>query len=193
LNQKKYHMTDFTIHTIDTAPERPRAGLSAAQQKLGFFPNMMAVLAESLVALEGYLAVQGALATSSLSTAEQHFLALAISVDNGCTYCVPAYSMMAAKSGTPQQAVDAVRDGQPIDDGRLSALRDFTRAVVEKRGRVAEEEVKAFLAAGFTKAQVLEVILAVALKLISNYTNQVADIPLDEAFQAYRWDGQKAA
>ena len=176
-------MTDFTIHTIETAPERARAGLRAAQQKLGFIPNMMAVLAES----------PGALATSSLSTAEQHFLALAISVDNGCTYCVLAYSMMAAKSGTPQQAVDAVRDGQPIDDGGLSALRDFTRAVVEKRGRVAEEEVKAFLAAGFTKAQVLEVILAVAFKLISNYTNQVADIPLDEAFQAYRWDGQKAA
>ena len=59
--------------------------------------------------------------------------------------------------------------------------------------RVAEEEVKAFLAAGFTKAQVLEVILAFALNLISNYTNQVADIPLDEAFQAYRWDGQKVA
>jgi len=59
--------------------------------------------------------------------------------------------------------------------------------------RVAEEEVKAFLAAGFTKAQVLEVILAFALNLISNYTNQVADIPLDEAFQAYCWDGQKAA
>ena len=95
-------MTDFTIHTIDTAPERARAGLGAAQQKLGFIPNMMAVLAESPVALEGYQAVQGALATSSLSTAEQHFLALAISVDNGCTYCVPAYSMMAAKSGTPQ-------------------------------------------------------------------------------------------
>ena len=104
-------MTDFTIRTIDTAPERARAGLSAAQQKLGFIPNMMAVLAESPVALEGHQVVQGALATSSLSTAEQHFLALAISVDNGCTYCVPAYSMMAAKSGTPQQAVDAVRDG----------------------------------------------------------------------------------
>ena len=186
-------MTEFTIHTIDTAPESARAGLSAAQQKLGFIPNMMAVLAESPVALEGYQAVQGALATSSLSTAEQHFLPLAISVANGCPYWVPAYSMMAGKSGTPQQAVDAVREGQPIDDGRLSALRDFTRAVVEKRGRVAEEEVKAFLAAGFTKAQVLEVILAVALKLISNYTNQVADIPLDEAFQAYRWGGQKVA
>ena len=102
-------MTDFTIHTIETAPERARAGLRAAQQKLGFIPNMMAVLAES----------PGALATSSLSTAEQHFLALAISVDNGCTYCVSAYSMMATKSGTPQQAVDAVRDGQPIHDGRL--------------------------------------------------------------------------
>lgn len=186
-------MTDFTIHTIDTAPERAGAGLRAAQQKLGFIPNLMAVLAESPAALEGYQAVQGALATSSLSTAEQHFVALAVSVANGCIYCVPAYSMMAAKSDAPQQAVDAVRDGQPIDDGRLSALRHFTQAVVEKRGRVAEEEVKTFLAAGFTKAQVLEVILAAAFKLISNYTNHVADIPLDEAFQPYRWDGQKAA
>ena len=168
-------------------------GSARRNKKLGIIPNMLAVLAESPVALEGYLAVQGALATSSLSTAEQHFLALAISVDNGCTYCVSAYSMMATKSGTPQQAVDAVRDGQPIHDGRLSVLRDFTRAVVEKRGRVAEEEVKAFLAAGFTKVQVLEVFVAVAFKLISYYTNQVAGIPLDEAFQAYRWDGQKAA
>ena len=186
-------MTDFTIHTIDTAPERAGAGLRAAQQKLGFIPNMMAVLAESPAALEGYQAVQGALATSSFSAAEQHFIALGVSVDNGCTYCVPAYSLMAAKSGVPQQAVDAVRDGQPIDDGRLSALRDFTQAVVEKRGRVADEEVKAFLDAGFTKAQVLEVILAAAFKLISNYTNHVADIPLDDAFQPYRWDGLKAA
>lgn len=186
-------MTDFTIHDIDTAPERAGAALRTAQQKLGFIPNMMAVLAESPAALEGYQAVQGALATSSFSTAEQHFVALAVSVVNGCTYCVPAYSLMAAKSGAPQQAVDAVRDGQPIDDGRLSALRDFTQAVVEKRGRVAEEEVKAFLDAGFTKAQVLEVILAAAFKLISNYTNHIADIPLDEPFQPYRWDGQKAA
>lgn len=186
-------MTDFTIHTIDTAPERAGAGLRTAQQKLGFIPNMMAVLAESPAALEGYQAVQGALATSSFSAAEQHFVALAVSVDNGCTYCVPAYSMMAVKSGAPQQAVDALRDGQPIDDGRLSALRDFTQAVVEKRGRVPEEEVKAFLDAGFTKAQVLEVILAAAFKLISNYTNHVADVPLDEAFQPYLWDGQKAA
>ncbi len=186
-------MTDFTIHDIDTAPERAGAALRTAQQKLGFIPNMMAVLAESPAALEGYQAVQGALASSSFSAAEQHFVALAVSVVNGCTYCVPAYSMMAAKSGVPQQAIDAVRDGQPIDDGHLSALGDFTHAVVEKRGRVTDEEVKAFLDAGFTKAQVLEVILAAAFKLISNYTNHVADIPLDEAFQPYLWDGQKAA
>ena len=65
--------------------------------------------------------------------------------------------------------------------------------MVEKRGRVAEEEVKAFLAAGFTKVQVLEVFVAVAFKLISYYTNQVADIPLDEAFQAYRWASSEDA
>ena len=186
-------MTDFTIHDIDTAPERAGAALRTAQQKLGFIPNMMAVLAESPAALEGYQAVQGALATGGFSAAEQHFLALAVSVANGCTYCVPVYSMFSAKSGVPQQAIDALRDGKSIDDERFSALRDFTHAIVEKQGRVSEPEVKTFLDAGFTKAQVLEVILAAAFKLISNYTNHVADIPLDEAFQAYRWDGEKAA
>ena len=186
-------MTDFTIHTIDTAPERARAGLSAAQQKLGFIPNMMAVLAESPVALEGYQAVQSALATSSLSTAEQHFLALAISVDNGCTYCVPVYSGLSAEAGIDQEVIDTVRDGGPINGERLSVLRDFAVAGVEKRGRVKEAKLDAFLAAGFSKAKVLEVIIAAAFKLISNYTNHIADIPLDDLFQPLSWGGKQAA
>lgn len=186
-------MTDFTIHDIDTAPERAGPGLRGAQQKLGFIPNMMAILAESPATLEGYQAVQGALATSSFSAAEQQFVALAVSVANGCTYCVPAYTMMSEKAGVPEQAIEAVRDGTAIEDERFSALGVFTQLVVDKRGRVSDSEVEAFLDAGFTKAQVLEVILGAAFKLISNYTNHITEMPLDEAFQSYRWDGQKAA
>ena len=186
-------MVDFVPHTIETAPERSGPGLRAAEQKLGFIPNMMAVLAESSAALDAYQAVQGAFATSSFTTAEQHFLALVISVVNGCTYCVPVYSGLSAETGIDQEVIDAVRDGGPINDGRLSVLRDFAAAVVEKRGRVKEAELDAFLAAGFTKAQVLEVIIAAAFKLISNYTNHIADIPLDDLFQPLSWGGKQAA
>ena len=186
-------MSQFTPHSIETAPERSGFGLRAAEQKLGFIPNMMAVLAESPAALEAYQAIQGAFATSSFSAAEQHFVALVVSIANGCTYCVPVYSMFAAKTRVPQEVIDAARDGAPIDDGRYSVLRDFTTAVVEKRGAVDDAEVQAFLDAGFTKAQVLEVIIGVAFKTISNYTNHIAHIPLDDAFQPFRWDGEKAA
>ncbi len=186
-------MNQFTPHSIETAPERSGLGLRTAEQKLGFIPNMMAVLAESPAALEAYQAVQGAFATSSFTAAEQNFLALAISVANDCDYCVPAYTVMALKTRVPEDVVTAVRDGTPIKDQRFSILREFALAVVEKRGRVPEAEVEAFLGAGFTKAQVLEVILAAAFKMISNYTNHIADIPLDEAFRPHRWEGLKAA
>lgn len=160
---------------------------------MGFIPNMMAVLAESPAALEAYQAIQGAFATSSFSPAEQSFLALAISVANDCDYCVPAYTGMALKTRVPEDVVTAVRDGTPIEDSRFSTLREFALAVVEKRGRVTEAEVEAFLGAGFTKAQVLEVIVAAAFKMISNYTNHIAHIPLDEVFLPHRWEGRKAA
>ncbi len=186
-------MTEFAIHSIETAPERSGAGLRAAEQRLGFIPNMMGVLAESPATLDAYQAVQGALATSSFSTAEQHFLALVVSVVNECTYCVPVYSLLAAKAGMDQAVIDAVRDGGPINDERLSALRDFTVAIVEKRGQVGDGELESFLAAGFTKAQVFEVLIAAAFKLISNYANHIADIPLDEVFQPLSWSGKQAA
>ncbi len=186
-------MVDFIPHSIETAPERSGPGLRSTEQRLGFIPNMMGVLAESPAALDAYLAVQGAFATSSFSTAEQQFLALVISVANGCTYCVPVYSGLSAKAGVDREVIDAVRGGGPINDERLSILRDFAVAVVEKRGRVEAGELDAFLAAGFTKAQVLEVIIAAAFKLISNYTNHIADIPLDDLFQPMIWSGEQAA
>ncbi len=186
-------MSIFTLHSIDTAPERSGLGLRSTEKSLGFIPNMMGVLAESPAALDAYLAVQGAFATSSFSAAEQQFLTLVVSVTNGCTYCVPVYSALAAKAGVSQEIIDAVRDGGVIADERLSALSDFAVAVVEKRGWVGKDELETFLDAGFTKAQVLNVIVAAAFKLISNYTNHIADIPLDDVFKPLHWNGKKKA
>lgn len=186
-------MTNFPPHTIETAPEGAKETLREIEKKFGFIPNMMAVLAESPPALEAYRGIQAAFGKSGFSPAEQMFTTLVVSIANACTYCVPVYSMFSLKAGVPEAVVDAARDGGPIDDGRYAALRDFTTAVVDNRGHVSDDEIAAFLDAGFTKAQVLEVIVASAFKLISNYTNHMADIPLDEAFQPFLWDGEKAA
>ena len=83
--------------------------------------------------------------------------------------------------------IEAFRESKPIPDERLAALHGFATAVVEKRGRVSEAEVEAFIDAGFTKAQVLEVVLAVSLSTFTNYTNHIANVPLDAAFAPFRW------
>ena len=186
-------MTTFTPLTFDTAPEQSRTGLHAAQRKFGIIPNMIGVLAESPAALEAYQAIGAIFEKSGFSAGEQAFLALAVSVENGCKYCVPAYTRLAVNANVDEAVIEAVRDDGPIADTRFSALRDFARQLVAERGRVTDAQVDAFLAAGFTKAHVLEVIVAAAFKLISNYTYHVAHVPLDERLKPFHWDGRKAA
>ncbi len=186
-------MTQFTVHRLDDAPEAARAGLRAAKGRLGFVPNLFGVLAESPAALGAYQALQGHLAVSAFTPAEQQFLALVVSVANGCTYCVAAHTPAAERAGLAAEVVEAVRDGGPIADKRLQALRRFAFAVVERRGRVGDAEVAAFLAAGFSRRQALDVLVAVAMKTISNYADHIADIPLDAAFQPYLWKAREAA
>jgi alkylhydroperoxidase family enzyme len=87
----------------------------------------------------------------------------------------------------PTDVVEAIREDRPISDSKLQALRAFTTAVVEKRGWVSDEDVSTFVAAGYSKAQILEVILGVSFKTLSNYTNHIANPPLDEAFETGAW------
>ena len=85
------------------------------------------------------------------------------------------------------EVTDAVRAGEPIGDARLQALNLFTTSMVATRGRPPEEELEAFLAVGYTENQVLEIILAIAVKTLSNYSNHVLDTPLDKAFARRAW------
>ncbi len=106
---------------------------------------------------------------------------------NGCEYCVAAHSTVAKLSEVPASVVNAVREDRPLEDPRLEALSQFTRLVVEQRGWVGEAAVDAFIDAGFTRAQVLEVVLGVAMKTLSNYTNHLAEPALDAAFAGEEW------
>lgn len=169
------------------APEEARGPMQTAEDAFGFVPNLIGVMAHAPPVAEGYLALGGLLEKTSFSGVEQQLLLLAISVENGCDYCVAAHTGGAMQAGADDEVIQALRAGDPLPDDRLAALTTFTRAVVRERGWVDDEQVEAFLHAGFGEEQILEVILAVSMKTLSNYVNHVAETPLDEALEPLAW------
>ncbi len=180
-------MLQLQLHTADTAPEGSVATIEQAQKAFGFVPNLIAYLSNAPAAVKAYMGVASALEESSLSPVEQQVVLLAASVENRCHYCVAAHSVVAGMVGADEGVVDALRADASLPEARLEALRSFTTSVVRNRGWVPEDEVAAFLAAGFTQAQTLEVLVGVTLKTLSNYMNHLATTPVDGAFEAATW------
>lgn len=164
--------------------------LVEAQSRLGFIPNMYAVMANSPGLLDTYIHGYNLFRSASgFTPAEQEVVFLAISRENGCTYCVAAHSFIADKmSGVPATVTDAIRHGTKIPDAKLAALHDFARLMVKQRGLPSRADVAAFLAAGYSEKQVLEVVLAIAVKTLSNYANHVFHTPVDAAFASRTWE-----
>ena len=181
--------------SLDNAEPRAKAALESVQKGLGFIPNMYANMANSPGALEtygmGYKLFRG---DGGFAPAEQEVVFLTISHENGCEYCMAAHSMVGEKmSGVPADVLTALRSGLPLPDAKLQALSVFTRMMVAGRGKPARQDLQAFLAAGFSERQVLEIILAIAVKTISNYSNHVFHADVDPVFAQYRWETPKAA
>lgn len=181
-------MLDLTLHTRETAPSDAVEAVDAAQKAYGFVPNLIANLANAPAAARAYMAVAEAFDGSSLSAQEQQLVLLATSFENRCHYCMAAHSVVGGMAGLSDPVIEAVRDGTEIsDNARLEALRAFTVSVVDNRGWVPEEDIRAFLDAGFAVSAVLEVLTGVTLKTLSNYMNHMAVTPVDPQFEAARW------
>src|SRR5512138_2335358 len=185
-------MTRFVAHTVESAPAESRPMLEGIRRSFGFVPNLFGVFAESPAALRGALAIYEAFSSSSLSAAEQQLVMLAVSEANDCEYCVAAHSTLAKRIAKVDPAlVDAVRQRAPLADAKLDALATFTRSVVEQRGLLPDAEVDAFLAAGYTRAQVIEVLLGVGMKTFNNYVDHIAHTPLNDQFKAEAWQPKR--
>lgn len=181
-------MTGFTVHTTQSAPAPSRPLLEGIGRTFGFVPNLFSVFAESPAALNGALAIFEAFSKSSLSRTEQQLVMLAVSEANDCGYCVAAHSTIAKRMVKVDPAlVDAVRGREALADPKLDVLVSFTRRIVEQRGMVTEAELAAFLEAGYTRAQVVEVLLGVGMKTFNNYVDHVAHVPLNDQFKAEAW------
>lgn len=185
-------MTQFKIHTLDTAPAASKPLLDKSIKAFGSVPGLYGVLAEAPKALEAYQALAAFFQDTSLTTNEQHVVWLTINYENDCGYCVPAHTGLAKLDAVPDDIIEALRNGTPISDPKLEALRTFTVQVVQKRGWVTDDDVLTFLAAGYTQQQILEVILGVAHKVISNYTNHIANTPVDAVFKKFAWEKPKS-
>ncbi|MEM9530572.1 MAG: carboxymuconolactone decarboxylase family protein [Pseudomonadota bacterium] len=185
-------MTDFTFHTEDTAPAASKPLVATASKAFGFFPNLLAGMAEAPALLEGYMTLSGIFNKTDLTETERQIILMTNNRLNGCTYCMAAHTTISQGAKVPGDVIKALRSGGPIADAKLEALRQFTIAVNEKRGWVDQDDLDAFLAAGYTKQTVLEVVLGTSLKVMSNYTNHIADTPVDSVFQANAWSGDIA-
>lgn len=177
----------YPVHTIETAPEAARESLTAARKAYGFVPNLLAVMAEAPALLKAYGTLIQIFDETSFTPSERQVVLLATSTENECDYCVAAHSVIAQMQKVPDAIVHAIRDGSPIADPKLEALRRLTVSIVQSRGWPATAELEAFLDAGYTQAKVLEVVLGVAAKTLSNYTNHLTDTPLDRAFTKAAW------
>ncbi len=180
-------MSKFETHTINTAPGDARSFLSAAKDAYSFVPNLLGNMATAPALLEGYMTLATIFDKTALSETERQIILMTNNRLNGCTYCMAAHTTISQMSKVPVDVIEALRNGTPIADTKLEALRTFAAIVNENRGWVEQPEIDAFLAAGYSEQSVLEVILGTSLKIMSNYTNHIARTPLDQAFVANAW------
>ncbi len=189
-------MTTFTIHTPDSAPAESKQLLESIQRRNGLVPNLMdlsripnlyGVLAEAPIAVEAYETLANLLMRSSLTPTERHVVWFTINAYHDCHYCMAAHTLLAKREKVPEDVIETARAVRSYEDPKLEALRVFTLNLVENRGRTSPEDLEAFLAAGFTKQNVLEIVVVIAHKVLSNYTNHIVDTPVDDAFKRFTW------
>lgn len=163
----------FKRYSTDTAPEGSRALMTGVQSAYGFMPELFAYMAESPEVLEAYVTVNKLMSKTSLTPAQQQLVLLAISRKNNCGFCQIAHEAVGIKSGLNRDTLTALKADKEIDDNKDAALVKLAQTIVEKRGWLESDDLAEFYSAGFGPKQVMEVILGVSLKTLSNYTNHL--------------------
>ena len=178
----------FEIFDETTAPEPAREMLKKAKADFGMIPNLEGVMANAPALLSAYVESWTGFETTSLSPIEQQVVYMTTNFENNCEYCVPWHTKLSQFAKMPKEEIQNLREGRALADPKLNALHKFTKAVVRTRGSIAPADLEAFQMAGYSIQQSLEVILGVAIKVMSNYTNALAQTPLDKTVQNLAWN-----
>jgi alkylhydroperoxidase family enzyme len=177
----------FPSHDHDSAPEASKPLLEQSQKAFGRLPGLHKVLAESPQAYEGYQVLHKLFTETEFDAEELTVVWQAINVEHACHYCVPAHTGIAKMMKVSDDITEALRNETPLPSAKLEALRTFTVQMVRTRGNVTEAQMQAFFDAGYGHRAVLDVILGLAQKTMSNYVNHVGQTPVDEVFQPLAW------
>jgi len=183
-------MSRLQLRTIANAPEDAKASLTAVENRNGYLPNLLRILANAPVALEVYLTVSAINVRGTLTPAQREAVQITAAATHGCGFCVAGHTAIALKRfGLDEATVEALRSLQPVSDPKLNAITLFTKAVIRDRGRVDDADLTLFRSAGFDEAAALEVVLGVSLATLCNFANNLGQPPLNSELEPYRWSG----
>ena len=182
-------MTNFPVHSMESAPERSKPALKQLQSAFGMIPNIAGAMATSPVLINCLVGLFGNVHGGSFTEAQVQTVLLTDAVTNASTWAVAFHTALALKEGVDPKDIEAIRERHLPKDTKLAALSAIAKAMIEKRGRLDDQDVDRFLAAGFLKDHALEVIAIVAASTITNYTGSIAKPRLEAQFEAYAWAG----
>ena len=182
-------MTNFPVHSMESAPERSKPALKQLQSAFGMIPNIAGAMAASPVLINSLVGLFGNVHGGSFTEAQVQTVLLTDAVTNASTWAVAFHTALALKEGVDPTDIEAIRQRRLPKETKLAALSAIAKAMIEKRGRLDDQDVDRFIAAGFGKDHALEVIAIVAASTITNYTASIAKPRLEAQFEAYAWAG----
>lgn len=178
----------FTYHDEETAPDASKPLMERSRKGFGMLPNLHKILAAAPITYRAYVdSFEAFMNESSFSKLEAQIVFMTANYENDCHYCTAGHSWAMAAAKMPADVIEALREGQPLSDPKLEALRSFARDLLTHRGHIGDARLQAFLDAGYTKAQALEVLCGLSAKLISNFTNALAHTELDPPMNDFAW------
>lgn len=183
-------MTTLKIHNIESAPKGSKSFLEESLKSNGMIPGLHGVLAAAPGILEGYQTLHKLFTESSFNNEELTVVWQTINVEHECQYCVPAHTGIANMMKVDPSLSEALRNRTAMPNEKLQILHDFTLKIVRNRGHITKDDLSAFYEVGYGERQVLEIILGLSQKVISNYTNHIANTPVDESFQKFVWESE---
>jgi alkylhydroperoxidase family enzyme len=180
-------MMSYPIRTVAWAPEASKPVLEQLQQTFGLVPNVAGVMANSPELIQAFVGLFQQVHAGTFTEAEIQTLLLTNAVTNSCTWAVAFHTMLGLRAGLAPADVEAIRARRLPTDKRYAALSTLARRFIETRGHVSEEELTAFVDAGFKQEQTLEILAVTAASTITNYAGTLAKPPLEDFLEQYAW------
>lgn len=181
-------MSTFKIHDLETAPAESKPLIEKSVKAYGMIPGLHGVLAESPDLLNAYQTLHGLFENSSFNAEELTVVWQSINVEHECHYCVPAHTGIAHMMKVDSALIEALRNSEAMPTEKLQVLQDTTLEIVRERGHLSAAQKEKFFDVGYGNRQLLEIVLGLSQKVISNYTNHLAETPIDTAFEKFAWE-----